>query len=98
MATLALAQIQQDPSIQQRVGGIQSARVSEYSKAMKNGDTFPPVGVYYDQEQDEYWLADGFQRCGAAVDAGLSEIEVEVREGHDVLHCYMQLVQMLRMG
>src|SRR5713101_5625293 len=81
METLALAQIQQDPSIQQRVGGIQTARVSEYSKAMKNGDTFPPVVVYYDQEQDEYWLADGFHRCVAAVDAGLSEIEVEVREG-----------------
>jgi len=81
MATLALAQIQQDPSIQQRVGGIQSARVSEYSKAMKNGDTFPPVVVYYDQEQDEYGGADGFHRCVAAEDAGLSEIEVEVREG-----------------
>jgi ParB-like chromosome segregation protein Spo0J len=81
MAKLALEQITQDKSIQQRAGGLQSARVREYSKAMKNGDTFPPVIVYHDSDEDKYWLADGFHRCAAVVDAGFSEIDVNVIEG-----------------
>src|SRR2546428_8679825 len=81
METLALEQIKQDLSIQKRVGGLQSARVREYSTAMKNGDTFPPVVVFHDQEKDEYWLSDGFHRCVAAKEAGLTEINADVQVG-----------------
>jgi len=56
METLALERIKQDLSIQQRVGGLQSARVREYSTAMKNGDVFPPVVVYHGEKKDEQRL------------------------------------------
>jgi len=81
MEALALERITQDHTIQQRVGGLQSARVREYSTAMKNGDTFPPVVVFQEKGKDEYWLADGFHRCEAAKDAGLTEINADVQVG-----------------
>jgi len=81
MDTLALERIKQDLSIQQRVGGLQSARVREYSTAMKHGDVFPPVVVYHDEKKDEYWLSDGFHRCAAAKDAGLTDINADVHVG-----------------
>jgi hypothetical protein len=81
MAQLTLEQITQDKRIQQRAGGMKSARVREYSKAMKNGDTFPPIVVYYDQNAGKYWLADGFHRCAAAAAASFTEIETDLKEG-----------------
>jgi hypothetical protein len=81
METLLLEQIKQEFSIQQRVGGLQSARVKEYCTAMKNGDTFPPVVVFHDEKKDEYWLSDGFHRCAATKDAGLTEISADVQSG-----------------
>jgi hypothetical protein len=81
METLSLEHIKQDLSIQQRVGGLQLARVKEYSTAMKNGDVFPPVVVFHDKDKDEYWLSDGFHRCAAAKHVGLIEITADVQEG-----------------
>jgi hypothetical protein len=81
MVTLRLDLITQDKSIQQRTGGLQSARIREYSKAMKNEDPFPPITVFHDQSQKTYWLADGFHRCAAAAAAGCTEIQAEVIEG-----------------
>jgi ParB-like chromosome segregation protein Spo0J len=93
MGNIKLDLIIQDKDIQQRAGGLQSARVREYSKAMKNGDIFPPVIVYQGCEdletgnsetvhiEQRYWLADGFHRCAAAAEAGLTEINAEVRDG-----------------
>lgn len=81
METLSLEKIKQDLSIQQRVGGLQSARVREYSTAMKSGDTFPPVVVFHDPKKDEYWLSDGFHRCAAAQKAELTEMNAEVHVG-----------------
>src|SRR2546425_12503327 len=81
METRGLERITRDRSIQHRVGGLQSARVREYSTAMKNGDTFPPVVVFHDQEKDEYWLSDGFHRCVAAKNARLAEITADVQVG-----------------
>ena len=48
---------------------------------MKNGDAFPPVIVYHDLSVGQYWLADGFHRCAAAAEVGLTEIEAEVTNG-----------------
>lgn len=81
METLTLERIKQDLSIQQRVGGLQSARVREYSTAMKNGDVFPAIVVFHDEKKDEYWLADGFHRCAAAKNAGLTDINADVQIG-----------------
>jgi hypothetical protein len=81
MAKLRLDRITQDKSIQQRTGGLQSARVREYSKAMKNAAPFPPITVFHDQGQHTYWLADGFHRCAAAAAAGFTEIQAEVIDG-----------------
>jgi ParB-like chromosome segregation protein Spo0J len=89
MTTLRLDRITQDKSIQQRIGGLQAARVREYSKAMQTTDTFPPITVFHDQGQNTYWLADGFHRCAAAAAAGFTEIEAEVIAGtyrHALLH------------
>ena len=81
MPKMLLDHIKQDKNIQQRAGGLNPARIREYSKAMKNGDTFPPVIVFHDLETDEYWLADGFHRCAAAADAALAKIEATIIKG-----------------
>ena len=76
---LALQDITRDETIQQRAGGMKSARVREYAKAMREGNQFPPVVVYYDG--DTYWLADGFHRCEAAERISRSQIETEIHQG-----------------
>lgn len=66
-------------------GGTQSraelnhATVDEYSEAMAEGDTFPPIVVFFDGSS--YWLADGFHRYFGADHAGLTEIQAEVLQG-----------------
>jgi hypothetical protein len=53
--------------------------IDEYAAAMKDGDEFPPVIVYYDGSA--YWLADGFHRVRAAEKAGLAKIAADIRQG-----------------
>lgn len=53
--------------------------VSEYAEAMENGETFPPVTVFYDGS--EYWLADGFHRYHATKRADRPTIEADLRQG-----------------
>jgi hypothetical protein len=53
--------------------------IGEYAEAMKSGDDFPPIVVFYDGEV--YWLADGFHRLEGARQAGLAEIRADVRQG-----------------
>ena len=66
-------------------GGTQSraelnhATVDEYSEAMLEGDTFPPIVVFFDGSS--YWLADGFHRYFGADHAGMTEIQAEVLHG-----------------
>ncbi len=43
------------------------------------GAVFPPVVVFFDGL--EYWLADGFHRVNAAIQAGIEHINVDVKEG-----------------
>jgi hypothetical protein len=40
--------------------------IDEYAEAYKEGIELPPIEVYFDQDQDFYWLADGFHRLRAA--------------------------------
>ena len=39
--------------------------VREYAEAMENGKRFPPIIVFFDLENDQYILADGFHRLFA---------------------------------
>jgi len=79
MSYLPLECIRRDGHIQPRAGALNTARVREYAKAMREGAKFPPVIVF--QEGQKYWLADGFHRCAAAAAAERTEIEAEIRPG-----------------
>jgi hypothetical protein len=54
--------------------------VVEYIEAIRDGAVFPAIIVYED-ESGIIWLADGFHRKKASVDAGRTEILAEVRRG-----------------
>jgi hypothetical protein len=54
--------------------------VEDYAEQMRNGDTFPPITVFFDGR--DYWLADGFHRVTASQKARPAEpIEAEVIQG-----------------
>ena len=60
--------------------------IERYANAMRDKDVFPPVVVYFDGVTN--WLADGLYRLEAAKQAGLTEVEVEVRrEPSETLCC-----------
>lgn len=76
--TLSLAAIRMDGDTQAREA-LDIMAVRDYAEAMERGDAFPPIIVYYDGET--YWLADGFHRMQAAVQAGQETIDATVHEG-----------------
>src|SRR5262245_37298539 len=53
--------------------------IHEYAEALKQGDEFPPIDVYYDDTT--YWLGDGFHRVQAAKEAGLNALAATVHPG-----------------
>jgi preprotein translocase subunit YajC len=55
------------------------AVVGEYADLMKELVIFPPIEVFYDGES--YWVADGFHRLAATMEAGFKEIIADVRQG-----------------
>ena len=67
-----------DPDVQPRERVVKTL-VQQYSEDMKAGDRFPPVMVFSDPST--HWVADGFHRVAAAIEAKLPTIKVEVREG-----------------
>lgn len=75
---LDISMIRIDGGTQARIE-INKETVAEYAQAMKDGDCFPPVVVFFDGT--EYWLADGFHRYHGTNGAGLTFIEAEVRTG-----------------
>jgi hypothetical protein len=81
---IPLAAIKLDPAIQQRVKGTSETIVGKYADAMRDGDEFPPLVVFYDGTH--YHLGDGFHRAAARQLAhpDEQEIECEVHPGdHD---------------
>jgi hypothetical protein len=78
--TIALQSIRRDDALICRACGVKRATAAEYCEAMKAGATFPPVVVFRDAK-GVHWLADGFHRCSAAEQVGLTEIAVDIREG-----------------
>ncbi len=73
-----LKDIQAEASAQARVALDEDA-LEEYAEAMRAGVVFPPVVVFFDG--DVYWLADGFHRLAAALEAGLEALDAEVHHG-----------------
>lgn len=53
--------------------------IADYSRLMKQGIELPPVTVFFDGSK--YWLADGFRRIRAAIDAGFPTIQAQINEG-----------------
>jgi len=75
---LVLSQICLDGGTQPR-SSIDEHVVQEYSERLCGDDQFPPLLVFFDGAR--YWLADGFHRYAAAVQAGLPEFPCEIRAG-----------------
>ncbi len=65
--------------VQSRVS-LDEAVIEEYAEAMRKGDRFPPIDVYFDGE--DYYVADGFHRVRAAIKAGFDEINAKVHAGN----------------
>lgn len=63
MTSIEISKIRTDGGTQPRAR-IDDQIVSDYANAMKDGDQFPPVEVFFDGSN--YWLADGFHRLAAA--------------------------------
>jgi hypothetical protein len=75
---LALSQLRLDGGTQPRAA-MNFVTIGEYAEAMQQGVRFPPVTVFYDGT--DYWLADGFHRVKATEQAGLGDIDADVRQG-----------------
>jgi DNA modification methylase len=80
-----MSEYQLSPSILRRDGGTQPRAaldetiIQEYADALRAGDTFPAVVAFHDGAA--YWLADGFHRVNAALRAGVTLLQVDVRQG-----------------
>ena len=61
--------------------------IKDYMEALQEGAIFPPVDVYCEENSERYILADGFHRLHAYVDAGRTEIPVNIFRGgmHEAL-------------
>ena len=75
---LAPSAITADPRAQARAT-MQESVVADYAELLASGVAMPPLIAFDDG--DKVWLADGFHRHAAAIEAGLEEIAVEVRPG-----------------
>ena len=77
---ISLSRIVAHQEVQARVA-MNEETIEEYTEAMRNGDKFPPVVVFSDDDGASYWLADGFHRFEAAKEAGHNFIQAEIRSG-----------------
>lgn len=75
---LKLSQIKATQVTQSRCE-INTFQVDDYVEALKNGDQFPPVEVFCNQ--DDYYLVDGFHRFEAYQKIGLIEVEAIIHDG-----------------
>ncbi|MCH8517494.1 MAG: hypothetical protein LAT68_14305 [Cyclobacteriaceae bacterium] len=75
---MKIKQIRIDGGTQPREA-INTDVVVEYTEAIHDGATFPPVTVFHDGQ--DYWLADGFHRIAAPRAAGKTDIDSDVVQG-----------------
>ena len=76
--SLELAGVKLDRACQPRVA-IDEVLVAEYSEAMRAGDVFPAIVVFFDGA--DHWLADGFHRYHAARRAEQDFLAAELHTG-----------------
>jgi hypothetical protein len=84
MMNINLESIDFDKSIQCRAV-VSENTIKEYSEAMTEGATFPPVDLYGTEK--ECFIGDGWHRCLAAQDAGLLVIDANLHAGGKTLVC-----------
>ncbi len=75
---LEIATIRLDGGTQPRAG-LDERLVARLVRAMKRGDEFPAVHVFFDGEH--HWMADGFHRVKARQESGHADIEAVVEPG-----------------
>ena len=78
MKALEISLIRTDGGTQPRVE-VNLFTVADYAGSIREGVIFPPITVFFDGVH--YWLADGFHRLGATAEAGLTEIQADIRNG-----------------
>jgi len=76
--TLRVAEITLDPRLQLREK-VDAEAVEAYAEVYLEGKSLPPVLVY--QEDQRFWLVDGYHRVAAKVKASQDSIECEVTPG-----------------
>lgn len=76
--TIRLEDIDADESLQSRAK-MNDEAIKDYADKYRNGTEMPPVIIFCDGKRN--WLAGGFHRAIAAAEAGLSEINADVRQG-----------------
>lgn len=78
ITTIRLEDIDADESLQSRAT-MNDEAIKDYADKYRNGTEMPPVIIFCDGKRN--WLAGGFHRAIAASEAGLSEINADVRQG-----------------
>lgn len=75
---LKISLINLDGGTQTR-SGLDQETISSYSAEMSDGVVFPDIVVFYDGLK--YWIADGFHRIKAAMQADIETINAEIKQG-----------------
>jgi hypothetical protein len=79
MTLIPTDKISLDPTVHTRTE-VDPKKVKRYTKLLKKKDfKFPPIVVYFDGEK--YWIADGYHRVSAHIEAGKDMVEATVNEG-----------------
>ena len=55
--------------------------IDSYATALHNGDIFPPIIIFAEQDSERYILADGFHRLAAHKQAKVDKIACDLRDG-----------------
>jgi hypothetical protein len=76
---VTLAELKIDPDLQCRARGTQRDVVRQYADDMKRGDIFPAITVF--RSGGGTFVANGFHRVAAALEAGITELQAEVKSG-----------------
>lgn len=56
--------------------------IEEYAERLKAGDEFPPVVLFYDKEEDTYYMGDGFHRFHAHKLNKKRTIHADIKKGN----------------
>lgn len=83
MTKLRVDLLEEPKSVSVRAGKNDSETVTRYCDAYRTGAVMPPIIVFQEAGTERYIVADGHHRLDAARQAGIKEIEVDLREGDE---------------